>query len=93
MKMFLTRLGENSRMAVTGDLSQVDLPQGQLSGLRDASRALANIDRIAFVQFTDRDVVRHSLVTRIIQAYDARAASSDGEVDLFAVEDARNDGA
>ena len=72
MKMFLTRLGENSRMAVTGDLSQVDLPKGQRSGLRDAAELLADLESIAFVEFTDADVVRHSLVTRIVRAYEAR---------------------
>lgn len=83
MKMFLTRLGENSRMAITGDLSQVDLPRAQRSGLRDAADLLANIDNIAFVQFTDADVVRHGLVTRIVQAYEARDQSHGRERDLF----------
>ena len=83
MKMFLTRLGENSRMAITGDLSQVDLPRAQRSGLRDAADLLANIDNIAFVQFTDADVVRHGLVTRIVQAYEARDQSFGRERDLF----------
>ena len=84
MKMFLTRLGENSRMAVTGDLSQIDLPSGQRSGLRDAVDLLAKLDGVACVQFTDADVVRHPLVTRVVQAYEAResaAAARDG--DLF----------
>ncbi len=72
MKMFLTRMGENSRMAVTGDLSQVDLPRGQLSGLRDAVDLLTGMDSVALVQFTDVDVVRHNLVTRIVRAYEAR---------------------
>ncbi len=72
MKMFLTRLGENSRMAVTGDLSQVDLPAGQLSGLRDAVDLLSRMDDVAFVRFTNVDVMRHSLVTRIVGAYEAR---------------------
>ncbi len=72
MKMFLTRFGENSRMAITGDLSQIDLPQGQPSGLRDAVDLLGDLDEVAFVRFTDADVVRHALVTRIVRAYDAR---------------------
>ncbi len=72
MKMFLTRLGENSRMAVTGDLSQVDLPEGSLSGLRDAVATLNNVTDIGIVRFTDADVVRHPLVTRIVRAYGAR---------------------
>ncbi|HLW26327.1 MAG TPA: PhoH family protein [Kiloniellales bacterium] len=83
MKMFLTRLGENSRMVITGDLSQVDLPRGQRSGLRDAADLLAGIESVDFVQFTDADVVRHKLVTRIVQAYAARDASLAQEADLF----------
>jgi len=72
MKMLLTRLGENSRMAVTGDLSQIDLPPGAVSGLRDAVDILDGIEDVSFVHFTDADVVRHALVTRIVRAYDAR---------------------
>jgi phosphate starvation-inducible PhoH-like protein len=70
MKMLLTRLGENSRMVVTGDLSQVDLPGGVRSGLRDAVDILARVEGIGFVWFTEADVVRHSLVSRIVRAYD-----------------------
>ena len=70
MKMFLTRLGEGSRMVVTGDRSQVDLPRGITSGLHDAERILKDIPRIAFNYFTARDVVRHPLVAAIIEAYD-----------------------
>ena len=70
MKMFLTRLGYNSRAVVTGDLSQTDLPRGQRSGLAIASRVLAGIEDIAIHEFTDRDVVRHPLVRRIIGAYE-----------------------
>jgi phosphate starvation-inducible protein PhoH and related proteins len=72
MKMFLTRLGENARMAVTGDLSQVDLPRGTRSGLRDALDTLQGVDGIAVVEFTEVDVVRHGLVSRIVSAYDRR---------------------
>ncbi|MDF1791751.1 MAG: PhoH family protein [Thalassobaculaceae bacterium] len=72
MKMFLTRLGENSRMAVTGDLSQVDLPLGNKSGLRDALDHLHGVEGVGFVEFTAADVVRHPLVTRIVHAYNAR---------------------
>lgn len=72
MKMFLTRFGENSRMVVTGDPSQVDLPKGQPSGLQDAIELLQGMDDVAFVEFTNADVVRHSLVTRIVRAYEAR---------------------
>ncbi len=71
MKMFLTRLGEGSRMVITGDRSQVDLPRGVQSGLRDAEALLKGIDKIAFNYFTSKDVVRHPLVARIIEAYDA----------------------
>jgi phosphate starvation-inducible PhoH-like protein len=71
MKMFLTRLGEHSRMIVTGDPSQIDLPAGQSSGLVDALRLLEGIDDVAQVRFTSADVVRHELVSRIVAAYDA----------------------
>jgi len=74
MKMFLTRLGENSRMVVTGDLSQIDLAPGERSGLHDAVELLGNVEGAHFVRFTDADVVRHDLVTRIVRAYDARDA-------------------
>ena len=73
MKMFLTRLGENSRMIVTGDPSQVDLPQGQTSGLTEATKLLAGIEGISHVTFTAEDVIRHELVARIVQAYDQAA--------------------
>ncbi|HMK67025.1 MAG TPA: PhoH family protein [Stellaceae bacterium] len=72
MKMFLTRLGEGARMAITGDPSQVDLPRGTSSGLDDALAALAGVDGIATVRFSEADVVRHALVQRIVQAYDRR---------------------
>jgi phosphate starvation-inducible PhoH-like protein len=71
MKMFLTRLGEGSRMVITGDRTQVDLPRGTVSGLADAERLLRGIPRISFTYFSARDVVRHPLVAAIIQAYDA----------------------
>jgi phosphate starvation-inducible protein PhoH and related proteins len=70
MKMFLTRMGEHSRMVVTGDMSQIDLPPGVRSGLRDAIEILDGMEGVQFVNFTDRDVVRHDLVTRIVRAYD-----------------------
>jgi len=72
MKMFLTRLGEHSRMAVTGDLSQIDLPPRTKSGLTDALETLEGESAIAVVNFTDVDVVRHPLVSRIVRAYDRR---------------------
>lgn len=77
MKMLLTRLGENSAMTVTGDLTQVDLPRGQLSGLREAVDALTGVRGISFVHFSDADVVRHPLVTRVLQAYDSYGKKSD----------------
>ncbi len=69
IKMFLTRLGENSRMAVTGDLTQTDLPSGQVSGLSEAVRILGSLPEVAVVRFTESDVVRHALVQRIVEAY------------------------
>jgi len=77
MKMFLTRLGENSRMAVTGDLSQIDLPRGTTSGLIEAQHVLAEVRGMAFTYFTAADVVRHPLVGRIVEAYEAAEARAD----------------
>ncbi len=74
MKMLLTRLGENSRMVVTGDPSQVDLPAGQTSGLAEAVRLLSGVEGIGHVNFTAADVIRHELVARIVEAYDKEAA-------------------
>ena len=74
MKMFLTRLGEGSRMVITGDCSQVDLPRGLPSGLREAERLLKPLPNISFSYFTSRDVVRHPLVAAIIEAYDKDGA-------------------
>ena len=71
MKMFLTRLGEGSRMAITGDPSQVDLPPGSVSGLMHAVGTLKDIEDVRIIRFTDADVARHSLVTQIVRAYDA----------------------
>ena len=70
MKMFLTRLGFNSKMVITGDITQIDLPDGKRSGLRDAVRILKNVDDIAIFRFTEKDVVRHRLVQDIIKAYE-----------------------
>jgi len=72
MRMFLTRLGYNSKAVVTGDVTQVDLPEGRSSGLAEARELLRNVDGIAFCQFTEVDVVRHPLVQKIIVAYEAR---------------------
>jgi len=76
MKMFLTRLGENSRMIVTGDPSQVDLPAGLTSGLTDAVRLLAQVEGIGHAAFTRDDVIRHDLVARIVEAYETAAVVS-----------------
>ena len=70
MKMFLTRLGENSKMIINGDLSQVDLPSGTKSGLREAIKILKNIKDIGFIKFDDKDVVRNSLVSKIVSNYE-----------------------
>ena len=78
MKMLLTRLGENSRMAVTGDPTQIDLPPGQASGLINALDILWGIEGISMVRFTDTDVMRHPLVGRIVRAYEAKT-SRDGK--------------
>ena len=79
MKMALTRMGENSRMVVTGDLTQIDLPAGQRSGLTDALETLSDVAGIDVVQFSRADVVRHELVTRIIQAYESKPAAGGEE--------------
>ena len=75
MKMFLTRMGEGTRMVITGDLSQVDLPAGTRSGLRDALETLEGVAGIGVCRFDKRDVVRHPLVARIVDAYEQRAAA------------------
>ncbi|HPK32570.1 MAG TPA: PhoH family protein, partial [Ottowia sp.] len=71
MKMFLTRIGFGARAVITGDVSQIDLPKGTTSGLIDAERVLKRVPGIAFTRFTSADVVRHPLVARIVDAYDA----------------------
>jgi phosphate starvation-inducible PhoH-like protein len=76
MKMFLTRLGKGSRMVITGDRTQVDLPRGQASGLADAERILGGVKGVSFNYFTSQDVVRHPLVARIIEAYEADDGAS-----------------
>jgi phosphate starvation-inducible PhoH-like protein len=71
MKMFLTRLGFGSKMVVTGDITQIDLPREQQSGLVVVNDILAGVDGVEFVRFGGEDVVRHKLVQRIVEAYDA----------------------
>jgi phosphate starvation-inducible PhoH-like protein len=75
MKMFLTRLGFNSKAVITGDITQIDLPNERRSGLVEAIEVVGNIEGISFIYFDERDVVRHSLVQRIIKAYDERGTS------------------
>ncbi len=79
MKMFLTRLGENSRMVVNGDLSQVDLPRGTISGLRDSLDTLKDIPNISSVRFSAADVVRHGLVAKIVKAYEEKSKKIYGD--------------
>ncbi len=79
MKMFLTRLGEGARMAVTGDLSQIDLPRGTKSGLVDAVELLQTVPGVSQILFTEKDVVRHDLVARIVGAYNKRDAERDAK--------------
>ncbi|MGB3069585.1 MAG: PhoH family protein [Ottowia sp.] len=74
MKMFLTRIGFGARCVVTGDISQIDLPKGATSGLVDAERVLKRVKGLAFTRFTSADVVRHPLVARIVDAYDAQSS-------------------
>jgi phosphate starvation-inducible PhoH-like protein len=69
--MFLTRLGYNSKAVITGDVTQIDLPSGKLSGLKEASIVLGATPGISFIRFNDRDVVRHRLVQSIIKAYES----------------------
>jgi phosphate starvation-inducible PhoH-like protein len=78
MKMFLTRIGFGARAVVTGDVSQIDLPKGQLSGLIDAERVLKRVKGISVTRFTSADVVRHPLVARIVDAYDAQRSATTG---------------
>ncbi|MBR2916307.1 MAG: PhoH family protein [Clostridia bacterium] len=77
MKMFLTRMGFSSKIVVTGDITQIDLPRDKKSGLRDAERVLKNIEGIEFMYLSDADVVRHPLVQRIVKAYDMKNAERE----------------
>jgi phosphate starvation-inducible PhoH-like protein len=79
MKMFLTRIGFGAKAVVTGDVSQIDLPKGQLSGLIEAERILRRVKGIAHTRFTSADVVRHPLVARIVDAYDAARKKEDAD--------------
>jgi phosphate starvation-inducible PhoH-like protein len=75
MKMFLTRIGFGSKAVVTGDITQIDLSRGQKSGLKEAEKILSNLEGIAFVHFSDKDVVRHKLVQMIVRAYESHSNS------------------
>lgn len=79
MKMFLTRIGFGSKVVVTGDVTQIDLPRGQRSGLKEAERVLKDIPEIEFVYFDKRDVVRHRLVQLIVEAYETETETKDSE--------------
>jgi phosphate starvation-inducible PhoH-like protein len=70
IRMFLTRMGWNTKMIITGDLSQIDLPHSQRSGLSEALKLLSDIEGIGFVRMEKKDIVRHKLVTRIVNAYE-----------------------
>jgi phosphate starvation-inducible PhoH-like protein len=76
MKMFVTRIGYNSQAVVTGDITQIDLPNGRLSGLIEAEKVLSRVEGIGFVHFNERDVVRHPLVQRIVRAYESYSAQT-----------------
>jgi phosphate starvation-inducible PhoH-like protein len=100
MKMFLTRLGFNSKAVVTGDITQIDLPSGRRSGLVEALDVVEKIEGIGFVHFNEKDVVRHNLVQQIIRAYEefeagqsARGANSFGAAKANSKSDARADSA
>jgi len=86
MKMFLTRLGFNSKAVITGDVTQVDLPNGRRSGLIEAIEVVKNVEGLSFIYFSERDVVRHNLVQRIIRAYEefdqARAGEGKGKEEV-----------
>ena len=75
MKMFLTRIGFGSRAVVTGDVTQIDLPNGQMSGLKNAVEVLQNVKGVSFTHFSPKDVVRHQLVQRIVKAYERNESS------------------
>jgi phosphate starvation-inducible PhoH-like protein len=79
MKMFLTRIGFGSKAVVTGDKTQIDLPRGQKSGIKEAEVILADLEGIEFVYFNDKDVVRHKLVQMIVKAYETHSNDSSRE--------------
>ena len=82
IRMFLTRMGWNTKMIITGDMTQIDLPRGQKSGLKEALQLLSGIEGISVVEFNKKDIVRHKLVTRIVNAYEAYDKARHGEKEL-----------
>ena len=90
MKMFLTRIGFGSTAVITGDPSQIDLPRGQHSGLRHASEVLNGVDGISFTRFGSRDVVRHPIVQRIVEAYEKSEAQQQARTQQQPQQDAPN---
>ena len=76
MKMFLTRIGYNSKAVITGDITQIDLPVGKMSGLIEARNVISGVEGISFIHFNERDVVRHPLVQRIVRAYESYSVQS-----------------
>jgi len=93
MKMFVTRIGYNSKAVITGDITQIDLPSGRMSGLVEAEHVLARVEGIGFVHFNERDVVRHPLVRRIVRAYETYSAQNVQQQALsFEAADSRENG-
>ncbi|HET6934631.1 MAG TPA: PhoH family protein, partial [Candidatus Angelobacter sp.] len=82
MKMFVTRLGFNSKAVITGDVTQIDLPNARRSGLVEAAEILKNVEGVSFNYFSEEDVVRHHLVQRIIRAYDDKARAQQMSLEL-----------
>jgi phosphate starvation-inducible PhoH-like protein len=80
MKMFLTRLGFGSKAVVTGDITQIDLPTGRVSGLVEAIKVVSKVEGISFIHFDERDVVRHKLVQQIVKAYESFGTGKGGPV-------------
>jgi phosphate starvation-inducible PhoH-like protein len=76
MKIFLTRIGYNTKAVITGDITQIDLPTGKLSGLIEARNVISGVEGVSFIHFNEKDVVRHPLVQRIVRAYEAYTAQN-----------------
>lgn len=91
MKMFVTRIGYNSKAVITGDVTQIDLPFGKMSGLVEAERVISGVEGVAFVHFNERDVVRHPLVQRIVRAYESYSTQSAHQQNLRFSENAPDD--